>query len=639
MNKKLEAILKGFDDADLLAWSDKRSVARAKEYVGDVHDVVALQDGGVTAKVDGTHEYLTTIFLDSKGNVQLECSCPVADGCKHGVALAIKCRAMLKAGEPIKTLAASDQYWRELRDEFGEDMKIFGATRPQTVARQSAPLARIAKMDLPELQSLVDELMQNVEAVRPYLARKFALEDAPAEQIVKDARRAIKDATQEVYDGWHYRSRGYHGNDYDDDVDDVPDYGLVQDYFARLAKLGKIKELMQLCDYFVKRATEQMNASGDEDDVMFSGIQRVVAVVAHAVFASGLADSEKLLWEYRRETCDEYGFLESDSDQTLNFWKRKGIKRETWSQVADALLKDCQVSGEEREAHLSQCWPYLMQALKNAGRGAEAVEVAIATCDSLVGHQRVVEALYAAKRIDEAAEWCRKALAAALPNAWQREDFTDWLRRFAAERGDWQVAAAYDVADFLRRPNLEDFSSLEGPCRKAGVWEKVREIILECLATGEQPLGRKDWPLPVPEYGEPEIAAKNCPMAELLCRIALREKRPQDAARWFDALVGRKTKDATLHQIGYHQELAFAVAAAIAGALPEDAVRFWKLIIDANCQVTGERYYEAIVRALTAMKPTLAKLSGEKAWRALVAGLAEKHHRRRNLVKMLEKLQ
>ncbi len=215
-----------------------------------------------------------------------------------------------------------------------------------TAARQSDPLARIAKMDLPELQSLVGELMQNVEAVRPYLARKFALEDAPAEQIVKDARQAIKDAAQEVYDGWHYRSRGYHGNDYDDDVDDGPGCGLVQDYFARLAKLGKIKELMQLCDYFVKRATEQMNASGDEDDVMFSGIQRVVAVVAHAVFASGLADSEKLLWEYRRETCDEYGFLESDSDQTLNFWKRKGIKRETWSQVADTLLKDCQVSGE-----------------------------------------------------------------------------------------------------------------------------------------------------------------------------------------------------------------------------------------------------------------------------------------------------
>ena len=633
MNKNLESILESFDDSDLSEWSDLRSISKGRGYVNRVHDIVAIKNGGVTAKVDGTHEYLATIYLNDVNKVEMECSCPVGGGCKHCVALALKCREMLSARKKIKALAEDNSYWRELKSEFGDDMEVFGDDNVPMYEDEKGAIQRIAEMDFSELKALVSDLIKNVGEVLPYLSHKFVMENASAEQVVRNAREAIEDATQNGYNYWEHHRRGY----YDDYGEEAPDYSNVQEYFERLAKLGKVKELMKLCNYFVKRCEEQLNMSDDEGE-MICGMQSCVEVVAHAVFDSDLPDSEKLLWEYRRQTGDGYLFLESGYDETLTCWKRTDISTKEWSRVADEIVNDCKKSSNEQDHGLFRVWHYLSIALQNSGRGNEAVDIAIATCTSMEGYQRVVEALYAQNRIDEAMEWCRKALSNGKSGDWYLDKFKDWLRRFAAERGDWRVAAAYDVAQFVRNPGCDGFFGLEESCRKAGVWKNVRKILLDCLATGEQPLTRKDWPLPIPEHGEAQISAKQCPMAETLCRIALREERGSDMVKWFYVLVGRKTEPAMLHQMWYNQELAFSVAEAVSNELPDEAIRIWKMIIDANCRSAGENYYETIIRALKAMKPTMVRRTGEKSWRDIIANLREEYGRRRNLVKMLDGL-
>lgn len=192
MNKKLKKILGNLSDSDLKRWSDLTSISFGRGCVNRVHEIVAMQNGGVTAKVDGTHRNLATIIIDKNGEVALECSCPEGFGCKHCVALAIKCRDLLNDGNGIKTLPSDSQYWRDLKSEFGEEMNVFGSVLHKDEKRV---IAKIAAMTKSELKALVDELVENVPEVLPYLSYEYVMEKASVDLLVKKARKAIADAT------------------------------------------------------------------------------------------------------------------------------------------------------------------------------------------------------------------------------------------------------------------------------------------------------------------------------------------------------------------------------------------------------------------------------------------------------------
>ena len=106
MNKKLENILRNLSDHDLPKWFGQKTISRGRGYLNDVHEIVAMENGGVAAKVKGTHEYLAAITIDDDGNVEMECTCPVGIECKHCVALAMKCHELLLDGKRIKTVQA-----------------------------------------------------------------------------------------------------------------------------------------------------------------------------------------------------------------------------------------------------------------------------------------------------------------------------------------------------------------------------------------------------------------------------------------------------------------------------------------------------------------------------------------------------
>ena len=100
MNDRLENKLKRLCREDVVDWAGERTVQRAEGYLDRVGEIFALDDF-IAAKVRGTEEYTTNVFLDKYGEWNSVCTCPVRMNCKHGVALALCAAKKLNEGTTI----------------------------------------------------------------------------------------------------------------------------------------------------------------------------------------------------------------------------------------------------------------------------------------------------------------------------------------------------------------------------------------------------------------------------------------------------------------------------------------------------------------------------------------------------------
>ncbi len=85
-----------WDRADFAGWTSARYIQRAKGYLGKVKKINHLHENAIVANVQGTKTYTTKVYLNSNGELEGECSCPVGGRCKHAVALAYKAAKSLK---------------------------------------------------------------------------------------------------------------------------------------------------------------------------------------------------------------------------------------------------------------------------------------------------------------------------------------------------------------------------------------------------------------------------------------------------------------------------------------------------------------------------------------------------------------
>ena len=121
MNKNLSDAIQSSTSASLREWAEPAMVERGTGYVENVLEVLDVEDVGVVAKLHGTEDYFSRVFLDNGGNLESECSCPVGCRCKHGVATILKCAQTLKSGEPIATRPASDAFWQSAEDAIAAE--------------------------------------------------------------------------------------------------------------------------------------------------------------------------------------------------------------------------------------------------------------------------------------------------------------------------------------------------------------------------------------------------------------------------------------------------------------------------------------------------------------------------------------
>ena len=644
MDAELKKKLLALTWDELVAWSDPRSVERGKKYVSNVDAPHGLPDGGLIAVVHGTHAYYTKLSVGENGQLQGVCSCPVGLRCKHCVALALVAAKQLKDGKSFPLADMASRKWRQAAAEFEDfeddlddeelEDEALGASADGEAALASAKSAdvvgaHVASLDKTELRALVEELLANCSGVRPYLKHKLDVARSSTSDIVRRAREAIKDASENYYDRWDR----YNGHD------EPPDYSLVREYFEILAKANDARSLMELGDLLKRRASEQAECSpNDEGDIAYE-VSPCMDIVAKAVMHSDMSAVAKVKWEDEIRSGDDYCVL---SDMAVSYRTSLRASKKDWGAIADYLMKkkpsETESSWRWREDRARAC-----EALERAGRVQEAVALLEReTANDAQVYGELADLLLRLGRRAEASEWCRKGLAAQNgENNWNIcDDLRRRLREMSAQDGDWKTVAAYDLDSHLDHLRIEDYRQLKASCAKVKCWTSVREALLAYLESGKAALleGKK-WPLP--QTGtRPPFKQENAGRA--LLEIALEEKRARDVWSLYERLElrAKETADANTYGSCYspYSEFGWRVADAVSRELPEKALEVWQAKIRANLSYANENCYQTICQALEKMRPVMKKLGRTADWSLLVDGLRTEYKRRRNFVAMLDKL-
>ena len=112
MDDKLTALLADVTDERLFAWTDPKMVGRAYGYLDKVEGITFVDGQGIVARVHGTSDYYTRVFVGGDGDFDSVCSCPVGHRCKHAVAVILNVSKKIKDGGCIAENAADCEIWK-----------------------------------------------------------------------------------------------------------------------------------------------------------------------------------------------------------------------------------------------------------------------------------------------------------------------------------------------------------------------------------------------------------------------------------------------------------------------------------------------------------------------------------------------
>ena len=112
MDDKLTALLADVTDERLFAWTDPKMVGRAYGYLDKVEGISFVDGQGIVARVHGTSDYYTRVFVGGDGDFDSVCSCPVGHRCKHAVAVILNVSKKIKDGGCIAENAADCEIWK-----------------------------------------------------------------------------------------------------------------------------------------------------------------------------------------------------------------------------------------------------------------------------------------------------------------------------------------------------------------------------------------------------------------------------------------------------------------------------------------------------------------------------------------------
>jgi uncharacterized Zn finger protein len=259
---------------------------------------------------------------------------------------------------------------------------------------------------------------------------------------------------------------------------------------------------------------------------------------------------------------------------------------------------------------------HIMESLAQASGDIEQlVTVRSRDLSSAYGYLKIAEVYHEARHHDNALLWAEKGLK-AFP------DRTDArLREFAAEeyhrRRRHDEAMKLMWADFLERPILETYKTLERHAKKAGAWLEWREralaeIRLRIAKAKEKSRGqtRPRW-LPADDNNSP------------LVEIFLYEGDSEEA--WREAQTG-----------GCSDSLWLRLAVARETLHPEDAAPIYLRQAEAGIAATRNGRYEESVGLLAKAASVMKRLDRSPEFARQVEALRLQYKIKRNFIKLVE---
>ena len=493
------------------------------------------------------------------------------------------------------------------------------------------------------------------------MADRAELAVADVVRLAKSASRAIREASSEP--GWtrHWSHESH-----------LPDYTPVRERLEALLKAGRADEVVALGDELVDVGLSQIGQSDDEGETG-QEVASCVDIVFRALARSSRPDAEKLLWERRVRLRDDCGFF----DGLPSLWKDdKAFPAAVWSEVADKLLKQAPPVPEGKPGSKADADSFsaryarqgimraAFEALERAGRKAEISDLLRREAEITQCYDKLVVHLSALGLDDEADVWCRKGFLATLEKApglaWELERR---LRERAQKKGDNPLVAAFRSAEFFDRPDADTYTALEKAAAPLGLWETVRVGVLLWLETGVRPdtppdpnpprtkgsRGRNAAPCPVskpqsrwplPDMGLCGVKSGNAyssfPKKELLIRIAILEKRHDDALAWYARIPQHDTHG---WGYGYGGGLGSTVAEAVKQTHPDAALDIWRRQAESEIARVTPAAYDIAGAYLDEMKTVYACLGRTQEWTELIADLRAKHRPKRRLTEVLDRLE
>ena len=455
MDEKLKNLLSAATDESLFAWTDPKMVGRAYGYLEKVEGLSFIEGQGVVAKVQGTEVYYTRVFSDETGNLEAECSCPVAKRCKHSVAAILECARRIAAGEEIKSGGVADGLWIEAQAAFAASNERWDEIRQKAEERLLAKKAEEKRKeeDLAEITRREEEWFSNFKAKVVFLENElhqFCREDGRVDCIIEKSEELLS---------W------------------------VED------------EEIYRCPY-------------DLGDV-FKSIESTMTEVVSALIRNGNSVADIIVWAVRLSYCYSGYYLPDAISGFLDSRENEYAKPEVWREVAERLQRRVDgftqdEAGKGEFSLMAHYVNYIVKAWNRAGSEVNAAEYTVKYVSRVGNWKETVELLNRHSMYDEAIRVARAGIKASRYNSEYGNDYMQLMQEPLAEafsgKGDHAKAAAILAELFLGwigcyeyHRTVKLFYKILGEAEKAGVRKEVEQALLQALKTGVNPKPLQEW--------------------------------------------------------------------------------------------------------------------------------------------------
>lgn len=485
-----------------------------------------------------------------------------------------------------------------------------------------------------ELVDLLLELAETHEEARQSLESRRSLTSGETSKVLKRIRSEIAALEEPAWESHHYG--GYQLRNTD----------RLKAMLQALVASGQADAAVRLGPDLLAAGTQALEYEHEAEST--EPIGACVDVLFHALDISSMTPADRIVWVLDMALADEY---ELCGEGFENLWNKDYAKSD-WSEACDRLTKRLddreQPAGDDKRSDdykRDNIADWLILALEKAGRRTEIVPLCKREAPITFSYHRLVDRLMDECAWDEARRWCRKGLEAMRDRyPGLRRELRKQLQTINLRSGNPLAGLAIQAEEFFNAPSSNGFQALCGAARELGVSEGVDAWGRHFLQTGRRPgSGRKrksdpelKWPLPAPEIEMPAQRGEvEAPMVDVLIRLAIDEKQPNEVLKWYDH-PGRTKGTSWMYDVTLDDD---DVADAIASTHPDRAVAIWKHLAENEIAQVKSKAYEDAVPYLRRVRDVLNGSGREEEWQTYLADLRKRNKRRPRCLEQLDGLE
>lgn len=621
--------------SDLQDWAGEKATAKGIKYQEEerVKDIKRTSEDSLVARVEGTIEYFTEVSMEN-GKLSSICTCPVEHDCKHGVAAVLEYLERIEQGEEVSVIAEEDPLIAKARRGYTgyETSGTFDADE------SSSPILReyLKQLEKSELIEILVAFAQKDAKLGRYLRDRQNLASENIEGIIGGIYSELEELWRETkgYDYWSYEG------------ENELDFSDLQIRLESLLDSGHPEELLDIGKELMEKyeGIEEY----DEEGEIGTEISGCMDVVFKALSQSSLPAHKKMLYALDIELKDNYSIL---NDHT--FWKEDYTKEE-WKLYVEALKVRMQEAERTENTLYDSSWDWdyvvdrLIDALGKAGLSEEIIPTCELEAEKSGNYVRLIKLLLDSGQKEKAEEWIYRGIK----ETGEYESGTAHQLRqiflgIKEKEGNWLSVTAIETEEFFRYPHLASYIRMQEAAAKTGKWQEIRETALQYLIEGKLPEGKLPaskarsteetsiLPEILPKTGLPDIGSKKQikpPVLDLLIKIAIQEKDPDEVVHWYEELQKNKGEGEKYRNSVSEKE----IANILKDKYPEIAIEIWKKLADKLISETKVDSYQAASVHIRKVKETLKAIEKGTEWEAYLREIRESNKRKRKLIEILD---